>query len=247
MRGYVLLALLLAAGLLLFLWWFLRTPPQRVARALRRGGLVLAIGVVVLLAATGRLHWIFALLGALIPVVLRLVQVLPLPLLQRLFAGLQRARATARSAAGQRSEVETRFLRMTLDHDSGEMNGVVTDGRFTARRLDGMDLGELLALLDECRVDDASAAVLESYLDRVHPDWRDTAEATGHTGSTGAAMTEQEARQILGLQPGASREEIVAAHRRLMQKLHPDHGGSDYLAARINEAKDVLLGRRAAV
>jgi hypothetical protein len=244
MRAYALLALLLAALLFLFFWWFLRTPPQQVARVLRRGGLALAIGIVVFLAATGRLHWIFALLGALIPIALRLlrvIQMLPLPLLQRLMAGVKQARAGPRAGGGQRSEVETRFLRMTLDHDSGEMSGEVIEGRFKGRSLDELVLGELLELRDECRGDDPSAAVLESYLDRMHPDWRDAAEAEHGPGSASAAMTEQDAREILGLKPGASKEEIVAAHRRLIQKLHPDRGGSDYLAAQINEAKDVLL------
>lgn len=244
MRAYLLLAVVLAAALLLFLWWFRRTPPQQVARALRRGALALAIGVVILLAATGRLHWIFALFGALVAVLMRLLRVLPMvpaSLWSRLFAGFRPASAHGGAAGAQRSSVDTRFLRMTLDHDSGEMSGEVIGGHFEGRRLDELNLGELLDLLDECRSDTPSATVLETYLDRMHPDWRDAAEARRQPGPAGAAVTEQQAWDILGLTPGASREEIIAAHRRLIQKLHPDRGGSDYLAAQINEAKDVLL------
>ena len=247
MRGLLVLALALAALLLLFLWWFLRTPPERVARALRRSALLLVVASVILLAATGRLHWIFAVIGAMAPLALRIVrllQAIPLPILQRLISGLRRPRTQPRDG-GQQSQVGTRFLRMTLDHDTGEMGGVVVEGRFKGRMLADMTLEDLLDLLDECRADAQSAVVLEAYLERTHPDWRDVADsragdgykATGNTDD----MTEREAREILGVGPDATSDDIVAAHRRLMQKVHPDHGGSDYLAAQINRAKAVLL------
>jgi hypothetical protein len=176
--------------------------------------------------------------------ILRILQGIPLPILQRLISGLGRPRTQPRDG-GQQSQVGTRFLRMTLDHDTGEMGGEVIEGRFKGRMLAGMALEDLLDLLDECRADTQSAVVLEAYLERMHPDWRDVADS--HAGPDHRAagdtdgMTEQEAREILGLGPDATHDDIVAAHRRLMQKVHPDHGGSDFLAAQINRAKAVLL------
>ncbi len=94
-----------------------------------------------------------------------------------------------------------------------------------------------------CRADQDSTNVLEAWLDRAHPGWsahEDRHEEFPESDSIGA----RQAREILGVGPDAGREEIIEAHRRLIQKLHPDHGGSSYLAARINEAKRVLLGDR---
>lgn len=248
MRVYLFLALALAGGLFWFLWWFLRTPPERVAKYLRRGALVIGVVLFLFLAVTGRLHWLFAVVGAGVAMALRLLRLMPaipLPLLQRLFSGLFGQHRSRGPAAGQSSSVQTRYLRMRLDHDTGEMDGDVIEGRFQGRGLGTLALGELLALLDECRADAQSVTVLEAYLDRMHPDWRDSntgadGSGTGRHAADGV-MTEHEALEILGLEAGASRDEIIAAHRRLMQKLHPDRGGSDYLAAQINAAKDFLL------
>ena len=152
---------------------------------------------------------------------------------------------------GQTSDVETRFLRMVLDHDTGKMTGQVLEGEFTGRELDSLAVDELLGLLQTCWVEDQpSAQVLETYLNRSHPDWRESAqeEVPGGTGSkTGGGpqsgpMTRAEALEVLGLEDGAGEQDIRDAHHRLIAGLHPDHGGSNYLAAQINRAKDVLLG-----
>ena len=159
---------------------------------------------------------------------------------------------------GQSSGVETRYLRMSLDHDSGVLDGTVLTGAFRGRRLGEMSRTELVALLTECRVEDEpSATILEAFLDRVHGDWRAGPRAEGGGPGAGArqgerasegsswsggAMTRQEAAEILGVRPEASAKEVKAAHHKLMMKLHPDQGGSNYLAAKINQAKDVLLG-----
>jgi curved DNA-binding protein CbpA len=97
----------------------------------------------------------------------------------------------------------------------------------------------LLALLQECQLADVdSVALLEAWLDRAHPDWRAEPAAEPRSG----AMTRAEALEILGLAEGADEDAIRAAHRRLMRSAHPDQGGSAWLAARINAARDFLLG-----
>jgi DnaJ-domain-containing protein 1 len=137
---------------------------------------------------------------------------------------------------------------MELDHDSGALRGRVLAGRHQGAALDDLDVPTLITLLSE--IDEDSVPLLAAYLDRRQPSWRehapgDAAAANGSRPSRGGKMTEEEAYQILGIQPGATMQDIARAHRSLMKKLHPDQGGSTYLAARINEAKDVLIrGRR---
>jgi DnaJ domain len=152
-------------------------------------------------------------------------------------------------STGQASTVDTDTIRMTLDHDTGEMDGEVVKGRFDGRRLSSLGFPDLLLLLDECRAGDPNGAqLLEAYLDRMHREaWRAHQDGEGNAGADSrksaprGEMSLEEATATLGLQPGATRDEIKQAHRRLMKKLHPDQGGSTYLASKINQAKDVLL------
>jgi hypothetical protein len=148
-------------------------------------------------------------------------------------------------APGRSSKVETGMISMRLDHGTGEMSGTVKRGPYAGRRLDELEERELIALWRQCRIEDADAArLLEAYLDRLKTDWR--AKAGGGGGEARAtssdAMMRDEAYAILGLAPGASAAAIKEAHRQLMMKLHPDHGGSTYLAAKLNNAKELLLG-----
>ena len=149
-------------------------------------------------------------------------------------------------SSGQVSRVRTAFLEMELDHDSGAMRGHVLAGRHEGAALDALDLATVIGLIRE--IDGDSRNLLMAYLDRREPRWRehaqyDAAAGDGSGAAFGGKMTEQEAYQILDLKPGASAQEISRAHRSLMKKLHPDQGGSTYLAARINQAKEVLLRR----
>jgi len=220
-------------GLLLLVYLFVNADPARLARGLKVSGIVVAVAAVATLAISGRLA------ALLVPVAMMM------PLLVRVRALLDRYRTPA---AGQTSTVATPFLRMTLDHDTGSMTGTILRGRFSGMRVEELGGADLLALLRECRAEDEEGArLLEAYLDRVRPDWRDelAGERPGGSGggarSAGGDMTVEEAYAILGVAPGADAEAIKEAHRRLMVKLHPDHGGSDYLATKINRARDVLL------
>ncbi len=240
--------LLLVLILLFCVWlairWFVRTPPHDVIRTLKRIGLAVLVLGIAFLAATGRLNWIAAVAFALLPLLRRgWVLLRYLPFLRGLYARYQAGQGQRPPAGGQQSTVETRFLRMNLDHDSGDMDGEVLEGRYEGRFLSQMPREALLDLLDQCRAAaDDSAALLEAYLDRHHGEWREQSEAQQQRANTASGpMSEEEARAILGVEPGATEEEITLAHRRLMHKLHPDRGGSDYLAAKINLAKDCLI------
>ena len=235
MYGRLVILAVAVVALIWFLRWFQRTPPETVARVLRKTALFAVIGFLILLAVTGRLHWLFAAATA-APVILRfLIRVLrsgqtePPPM-----------------GGGQTSSIRTRFLDMRLDHDSGDLDGMVLEGPYQGLRLSVMGLDQLIELLACCRrEDEQSAAVLEAYLDRNFEDaWREAAESApgGGAASESGPMTVSEAWAVLGLEPGADEREIREAHRRLMQKLHPERGGSTYLAAKINQAKDLLLG-----
>ena len=150
--------------------------------------------------------------------------------------------ARTQKSTGQVSRVRSAFLDMELDHDTGAMRGVIVAGPRQGTQLDALDVDTLIGLIGE--IDEESRALLAAYLDRRDAGWREHAQADAAAGRSSAPrgpMTHEEAYQILGLESGASTEDIVGAHRTLMKKLHPDLGGTNYLAARVNEAKDTLL------
>jgi hypothetical protein len=155
-------------------------------------------------------------------------------------------RGPSRSSTGQSTSVRTSWLEMELDHDSGDMRGTVLKGAHAGQRLDQLGKDAVVALYHEASADDPeSTRLLEAYLDRTFgADWRGVAhEDQPHAERATPGMSRAEALKVLGLQEGASDDDIRAAHRRLMLQNHPDKGGTDYIAAKINEAKDVLLAR----
>jgi hypothetical protein len=150
--------------------------------------------------------------------------------------------------AGQTTDVETEWLRMSLDLDSGEAEGVVLKGRYAGAKLGELDFPQLMEVLGEARINDPQAAqLLEAYLARAHADrWEEKGGEDGGGDRDGEArggpMTRDQALEILGLEPGATDADIREAYKRLMMNMHPDRGGSSYLAAQINAARDLLLG-----
>lgn len=151
-----------------------------------------------------------------------------------------------KSGSSPKSTVRTAMFEMELDHDTGDMDGLVLTGDHEGSRLSSLSRQQLFNLLSATDQDEESAALLEAYLDRSIPGWREDTQADSDARQTrpsgSGPMTKQEAYQILGLSPGAKANEIHEAHRRLMKRVHPDSGGSTFLASKINEAKDILLG-----
>lgn len=212
---------------------------------------VVLIGLMLLyLGLTGKLHPLFVILGVALPFLMRLFTWIPRAIqlfsIFRFLRGFFHSGSPQSSPSGQGriSDINTRFLHMVLFHDSGMMDGEVLAGKFSGSKLSMMELEELLELLEECRIDADSLHVMEAFLDREHKSWRDHADASMESPPfTDDSMSERQAYEILGLNTDASRDDVIQAHRRLMQKLHPDRGGSTYLAARINEAKSMLLNK----
>lgn len=231
--GFFFVGVLALAFGLLAINAFVKADPHKLAGQVRVAGGILLLGLAAVLVVAGR--WVFAL-----PVAAFALSLMGL----RRVPGFGHAGGGGRST-GNRSQVRSAVLEMELDHDSGELRGRVIAGRFEGSDLADLDEAGLRALWDEVAADGESRALLEAYLDRRHPGWREDFEADGAAGQSASAgagpMTEEEAYQVLGLAPGAGEAEIREAHRRLMKRLHPDQGGSTFLAAKINEAKDRLL------
>jgi hypothetical protein len=213
-------------------------PPHKRRAQYIKLGLGVALVITVGLAVTGRMNWLGAAFTGLL-VALR--QGAPLAL--RLFPMLASFRNKSTPSSGHSSTVETAIVRMQLDHDSGALQGEVLKGAFKGWLLADMDRQQLEQLLAYCRNEDSdSLQLLDSYLQQRFPGESFFGSQQQAGPSDSSSMGRSEALAVLGLEEGATSEDIVAAHRKLIQKLHPDRGGNDYLAAQINQAKDLLLG-----
>ena len=235
----VILLLAIVIALVLLVRRVQAMPPHK-----RRSGYVqLVLGVAalaaILLTVMGKMHWVGAAVTGLLVMARQ-----ALPLLIRAFPLLQQWSQQRGQPTGQQSEVKTDILRMTLDHSSGELQGEVLSGPFQDWLLSEMNLEQLRTLFEFCQAHDAdSEQLLLSYLEQRFPDgWQqDEDQQTDRPVPENGSMSRAEALAVLGVAEDASEGDIVAAHRSLIQKLHPDRGGNDYLAAKINEAKDFLL------
>jgi hypothetical protein len=229
--GLILLFLLLQA-----IKQFGRMDAATAARLIRHGGGVLGMIGALLLVLRGRIGLAAAVAG-----------------MMANFAGwrttggastaFRNVGAGARS--GQTSTARSAMIEMRLDHLSGAMTGTVLAGAYAARAIETMSRPELASLRQELMRDDPDGvSLLEAYLDRRFAGWREADQSDSHRRQRGGAMSRREALEVLGLAEGASAADIIRAHRTLMKKFHPDHGGSTTLAARVNQAKDVLMQRQ---
>lgn len=234
--------LLYGVAVLILIWWvsklFSSANPKLLAKAVKTGGGIVSLGVAALLMLRGRLDMAIF-IGGIGAWLLGWSAYGP--------GGMRFPWGNDKiETPGARSKVASALLAMELDHDSGGMTGKVVAGSYAGRDLDSLSLPDLAALMRECLAQDPEGArLLEAYLDRRTPGWREDAHRNGDAGqgraASAGAMSQQEAYEILGLQPGAGEQAIRDAHRSLMKRIHPDAGGSSGLAARVNQAKDVLL------
>jgi hypothetical protein len=239
----------LIAGVLL-LKWYADADVKTLKKSVRWAGVTLLVLIILVLAATGRLGVAFAAFIGFLAWVWRVFNMVQMGRqMGGMFSGFAFGRGfSGGGGRGNSSQVESDFLSMQLDLSTGEMDGEVRRGIFQGRRLGELSREDLNLLLNEVQIDGDSARLLEAYMDRVHPDWRDDSEGAGGESRSAATqsglMTKDEARRVLGVGADAGEKDIKAAYKRLMSQLHPDRGGSDYLAAKVNQAKDVLLKTR---
>ena len=231
----IVLALVVLAVVALGIAWFLRANPSSLARGMRM--VLVVLGAV---AIGGMLIFGLRFLPSLLPELFGLAGLVITGLIARALRN-RPSGGFSSPGTGRRTEVRTAFLQAWIDHSTGDVGGTVLAGRFAGRTLDRLSDSELLDLHEECTGDADSLRVMEAYLDRrLNVDWR-TAKQPPPRGPR-TDMTREEALAVLGLAEGATEEEIRAAHRRLIRRTHPDAGGTADLAARINRAKDVLVG-----
>lgn len=237
--AYAVLGLCLVAGLGLMARWLLNAEPRDILRAVKWVLIVLAVGIGLFVLFRGRLEWLVYIAPFALPFLLRG---------SHIFRRIRNAAKAARGPSpGQSSGVRTRWLAMRLDHDTGAMDGEILMGPFAGRMLSDLAPDELAALAGELDGDTESRQVFDAWLDRMGPDLGGGERASGggqETDGGEPAMTPARAREILGVAEDASDKEIRDAHRRLMLANHPDRGGSSWVAAQINMAKDVLLAGR---
>lgn len=234
---YLILGVALLAGFLLAGQWYMNASPKSILRVLKWLLIIVVVAVALFFVITGRIWLAMAAIPALLPWFFRLRQAANAA---KTFHRMGQSASYGPGAAGQSSDVQTRFLSMTLDHATGDIDGEVREGPTAGRHLRALTIPELQALYTLCSVDADSLRLLETWLDRYHPEWRDQQTDEGEPSQSGP-MSRSDAYAVLGLEDGADEQEIREAHRRLIANLHPDKGGSSYLAAQINQAKDILL------
>ena len=237
---YFILGIALLVGALLISRWYVNAPSSALLKMFKWLAIVLAIIIVLFFLTVGPKLWALWALPVLLPWIMRARAATRLA---KNWSRMSNNNQKVPPDPEQMSEVETEFLRMYLDHQTGEMNGEVTQGNFAGKTLRNLPLEDLMKLLSEIDADVQSVQVLTAYLNRYHGgEWQQNSSGSESGENNGESMTVEEAYKILGLEIDASEDSIKEAHHKLMNKNHPDHGGSNFLATKINQAKDLLLG-----
>lgn len=233
MLAYFVIGLFLLVALLVGGHSLANTDPKKLAKALKISAAIILGLIAGFLVLTGR----FAYAPPVIIAALMFLRNRPL------FG------SGSGPSPGQTSSVDTNWLKASLNHDNGEMDADIIRGSFEGKKLSDLTLDQLLELQEECKEDEQTVTILNTFAERYFSEQSEDNQYQKHSSkeeytraqSGGGSMTRREALEILELQDNASLDEIKAAHRKLMKKFHPDHNGSDYMAAKINEAKDLLI------
>ena len=245
---WFLLGLALLITVLVSLNWFANAQPKTVLKTLIWVSAAVVGGIVLLILLTKNLNFIWGVLPA------ALLWLGRLRMLGNIMNMARMARSFAGPSPGKTSNISCRFFDLSLDHDSGAMDGRIKEGRFEGVLLSELSLEEGQQLFTDIQEvnDERSLRLLESFLDRTHgsawraggfaPDEEDGQANQSAGRRAGSGMTRDEALSLFGLPSDATEKDIRAAYKRLMKQVHPDTGGSAYLAAKVNEAKDLLLG-----
>ena len=239
---FIFLIILFGVGYLLYHLYGKKLKSQG-PKGLIRPLVILAFVLLLLAVATGRANAIFALIGGLFVAATRYG-----PLLIRFYPQLRQWLGRSAGAGGNVSKVTTASLAMSLDHASGRIDGEITAGQFMGRQLSALTYDEILQFYSVCERQDREALrLLQAFIEREYPEqwqsqWQGQRESAGNEAPAGdGSMSVAEAWETLGIPPGSDKRAIITAHKKLMSKLHPDKGGSNFLASRVNQAKDRLM------
>jgi hypothetical protein len=225
--------LILALLIGVWYWWsYLRKLTKDKTRPfLWKTGFWLVLGIASYLVLTGRMHWLGAGLAALVPLVRSVI------LWGFRAAPLMRLLGRFKSTP---SQFRTSSLVVTINFANGQITGEITTGNLAGKQLSELSTDEIEKLSQKLKeTDKESYVLLQAYLMRIGT--TDEQTANNFKSDSYRDISKAEAYEVLGISADSSQEEVIKAHKRLMQRLHPDRGGSDYLAAKINAAKDLLI------
>lgn len=231
----MIIKLLLAIGLIMLLFAGInaikRMPPEKRKRAIYKSVMIGLVAIILVGVMTGRMHWLGAAFAALIP------------LFRFGFVALYRVLPLWLNKTGGVASFKTEHLDVKVQVRQGRVTGTVIKGPMEGQALEDLSPEQLQELETYYKDRDTKSYYLVQMCRRGGQSSQNNDSNHAHPPPF-SQPDREEALQILGLSGSPSREDILAAHRRLINKIHPDRGGSDFLAARVNQARDILLNKR---